>query len=84
MTSELGCISFMILLVTIITSSEVVASSLIAKYTICRSALCSEVSLKKLCLSQFQNTHVFVLEQLCSSKKQSRRLLRAKSLADIE
>lgn len=40
MTSEFGCISFIILLVTIITSSEVVASSLIAKYTICRKALC--------------------------------------------
>lgn len=39
MTSEFGCISFVMLAVTIITSSEVVASSLIAKYTIWRRAL---------------------------------------------
>jgi hypothetical protein len=39
MTSELGCMSFIMLAVTIITSSAVVASSLMARYTACRNAL---------------------------------------------
>lgn len=41
-TSELGCMSFITLLVTIITSSAVSASSLMAKYTACRKALFKE------------------------------------------
>lgn len=59
MTSELGCISFMMLLVTIITSSAVVASSLIAKYTACRRALCYSMISEVPCCSHGVHSHLY-------------------------
>ena len=84
-TSELGCISFMILLVTIMTSSAVVASSFMARYTACRRAL-YQIFLNF--ISALTNWHKFgtyilMLEEFRNTKEQCRRLLGTEALPDI-
>jgi hypothetical protein len=82
MTSVFGCISFIILLVTMITSSAVVASSLIARYTICLKALLQDMSWPLHGNKKRIGTYVLVLKQLCRSKEQRYGLpgLRVESL----
>ena len=65
MTSELGCISFIILAVTMITSSAVRASSLIARYTIWRRALCSCGSMRSIYAHQSTERGTNVRTSLC-------------------
>ena len=76
----------MILLVTMITSSAVVANSLIARYTACRSALYTNQSQVKQLLSRvkFTMTYILVLEELRSAKEQRSGFLGIECFADIE
>ena len=79
----------MILLVTIITSSAVVASSLIARYTACRSAgyKIQHHNRHLISITSKHNTaitYILMLEQLRRPKEQRRRLLRVERLPDIE
>lgn len=75
--------SFIILLVTMITSFAVVANSLIARYTICLNALCV-VHGQRFQASASHSTYIFVLEQFGGAKEQSSGLLRAEILANIK
>ena len=76
----------MILLVTMITSSAVVANSLIARYTACRSALYTNQCQVKQLLSRVKYivTYILVLEELRSAKEQRSGLLGIECFADIE
>ena len=78
--------SFMMLLVTMMVSSAVVASSLMARYTICRNALWSTKVRVWSCQEQKskESTDVLVLEELGGAKEQCRRLLRSKRFSDVE
>ena len=76
----------MILLVTMITSSAVVANSLIARYTACRSALYTNQCQVKQLLTRvkYTATYILVLEELRSAKEQRSGLLGIECFADIE
>ena len=79
--------SFMMLLVTMIVSSAVVASSFMARYTICRNALWwmdGRVREEKKKTWLVNKTDVLVLKQLGGAKKEGGGLMRSKCLSDVE
>jgi hypothetical protein len=76
--------SFMILLVTIMTSSAVVASSLMARYTICLKALFIDMSWTLHGNRKRIETYILVLEEFCCPKEQRCGLLRAEGLPNVK